>query len=123
MIITFLSFKFYKLFNISFSYSFWLTAPSFMPMFPAFQALKYLLLVLFVLHIMWTYFILKILQRALLSGMVNLKKKEEFIEFEYILKSIFVDRLKKIRGVLQAKHPKEKKFQTVRLPSADVINE
>ena len=45
-----------------------------MPMFPAFNALKHLLLVLFMLHIMWTYFILKILQRALLSGKVISEK-------------------------------------------------
>lgn len=48
--------------------NFWLTAPNFMPMFPAYNALKYLVVVLFLLHIMWTYFILKILKRALLSG-------------------------------------------------------
>lgn len=58
--------------SVIFSFSsFWLTAPNFMPMFPAYEALKYLVVILFMLHIMWTYFILKILKRALLSGKVS----------------------------------------------------
>jgi len=38
------------------------------PTFPAFNVLKGLIIVLLVLHTVWTYFILKILYRAMLSG-------------------------------------------------------
>jgi len=46
----------------------WLGTPKIFPTFPAFDILKYLLVVLLILHTVWTYFILQILYRALLSG-------------------------------------------------------
>jgi len=53
--------------------NFWFEAETFFPKFPAFTLLKLLLLALFSLHLVWTYFIVKILHRALLSGKVKLR--------------------------------------------------
>jgi len=43
----------------------------FFPSFPAFDILKFLLIVLLILHTVWTYFILKILHRAVIAGKVT----------------------------------------------------
>lgn len=53
-------------------------AKEIVPMFPAYYIFNSLLLMLLLLHVIWTYFILKVLYRAILSGQVN------FISFSYI---------------------------------------
>ncbi len=45
-------------------------AKKIVPMFPAYYIFNSLLLMLLLLHIIWTYFILKVLYRAILSGQV-----------------------------------------------------
>ena len=40
------------------------------PMFPAYYIFNSMLLLLLVLHFIWTYFILKVCYRAVLSGQV-----------------------------------------------------
>ena len=39
-------------------------------MFPAYYLMNSLLIILFLLHIVWTYYIVKILHRAVISGKV-----------------------------------------------------
>lgn len=56
--------------NSLFVYSTCIGAKEIVPMFPAYYIFNSLLLLLLVLHIIWTYFILKVLYRAILSGQV-----------------------------------------------------
>ena len=46
-------------------------AKKIVPMFPAYYIFNSLLLLLLVLHVIWTYFILKVLYRAIQSGKVS----------------------------------------------------
>lgn len=54
-----------------FLYSTCIGAKEIVPMFPAYYIFNSLLLLLLVLHIIWTYFILKVLYRAILSGQME----------------------------------------------------
>jgi ceramide synthetase len=59
--------------NLAFLYgSTCIGAKEIVPMFPAYYIFNSLLLLLLLLHIIWTYFILKVLYRAILSGQVYL---------------------------------------------------
>ena len=52
-------------------YSTTIEAPQIVEMFPAYYIFNGLLSILLVLHVIWTYFILKIIYKAMYSGKVN----------------------------------------------------
>ena len=51
-------------------YSTTIEAPQIVEMFPAYYIFNGLLFILLVLHVIWTYFILKIIYKAMYSGKV-----------------------------------------------------
>ena len=53
-------------------YSTTIEAPQIVEMFPAYYIFNGLLSILLVLHVIWTYFILKIIYKAMYSGKVNI---------------------------------------------------
>ena len=54
-------------------YSTTIEAPQIVEMFPAYYIFNGLLSILLVLHVIWTYFILKIIYKAMYSGKVIIK--------------------------------------------------
>ena len=57
-----------------FLYSTTVEAPQVAEMFPAYYIFNGLLTILLVLHIFWTYFIIKIIYKAMFTGKVSLSK-------------------------------------------------
>ena len=55
-------------------YSTTIEAPQIVEMFPAYYIFNGLLSILLVLHVIWTYFILKIIYKAMYSGKVRIIK-------------------------------------------------
>lgn len=54
-----------------FSFSTSVTAPQIVPMFPAYYIFNSLLILLFVLHVIWTWMIVKVAYKSFTAGVVN----------------------------------------------------
>ena len=71
-------------------YSTTIEAPQIVEMFPAYYIFNGLLAILLVLHVIWTYFILKIIYKAMYSGKVSttLFFLPAFVELVHVTKLI-----------------------------------
>ena len=66
-------------------YSTTIEAPQIVEMFPAYYIFNALLAILLMLHVIWTYFILKIVYKAMYTGKVTLKSFFRFIKIDKII--------------------------------------
>jgi hypothetical protein len=67
-------------------------APTIIEMFPAYYIFNFLLLLLLVLHVGWTYLILRIVYNSIIAGQVIYQTLKSILEFclVYLLEDILI---------------------------------